>query len=71
MPGSLKGNLEGRICARTTDSTSSIVILDDGSAAKLPPVRGRFILRDNMGFDKIFQAYLLEDIDVYISNKGE
>lgn len=57
IPGALKANLDGRICGHVADSTSSQVILDDGSAADLPAVPGRFILRDGSGVDKIFQAY--------------
>ena len=59
IPGALKANLDGRICGRMPDVATSTVILDDGSAAKLPAVPGRFLLRDGSGHDKIFQAYVL------------
>lgn len=59
--GAMKGVLEGRICGHVSDSQSSIVILDDGSGAKLPAIPGRFIVRDGSGDDKIIQAYLLND----------
>lgn len=59
IPGALKANLDGRICGRMPDVATSTVILDDGSAAKLPAVPGRFLLRDGSGHDKIFQTYVL------------
>lgn len=58
VPGSLKAQLDGRICGHTADAQSSIVILDDGSASKLPAIQGRFIVRDGSGTDEIVQAYL-------------
>lgn len=57
VPGSLKAQLDGRICGHTADAQSSIVILDDGSAAKLPAIPGRFIIRNGSGSDEIIQAY--------------
>lgn len=59
VPGSLKAQLDGRLCGHTADAQSSIVILDDSSGAKLPAVPGRFIIRDGSGADKIIQAYFL------------
>ncbi len=59
VPGALKAQLDGRICGHTADAQSSIVILDDGSGAKLPAIPGRFIVRDGSGNDKIIQAYLI------------
>lgn len=41
----------------SADAQSSIVILDDGSAAKLPAIPGRFIIRNGSGSDEIIQAY--------------
>lgn len=61
VPGALKAQLDGRICGHCADAQSSIVILDDGSGAKLPAVPGRFIVRDGDGCDKIIQAFLLND----------
>lgn len=61
VPGSLKAQLDGRICGHTADAQSSIVILDDGSGAKLPAIPGRFIVRDGNGNDKIIQAYCLTE----------
>lgn len=61
VPGSLKAQLDGRICGHTADAQSSIVILDDGAGAKLPAIPGRFLVRDGMGDDKIIQSYLLPD----------
>lgn len=60
LPGTLKANLDGRICAHTADNQGSIAALDDGSAAKLPAIPGRFILRTGAGPDITFQAYLME-----------
>lgn len=59
VPGALKAQLDGRICGHCADAQSSIVILDDGSGAKLPAVPGRFVIRDGSICDKIVQAYLL------------
>lgn len=57
IPGSLKAHTDGRICGHTADAQSSIVILDDGSASKLPAVPGRFIVRNGCGTDEIIQAF--------------
>ena len=57
VPGSLKAQLDGRICGHTADAQSSIVILDDGSASKLPATPGRYIIRNGSGVDEIIQAY--------------
>ncbi len=64
VPGSLKGQLDGRLCARMADIASSSVILDDGSAAKLPAIPGRYIFRDNSGYDKIIQTYFLNEMEI-------
>lgn len=60
VPGALKAQLDGRLCGHASDAQSSIVILDDGSGAKLPAIPGRFIVRDGTGDDKIIQAYLYQ-----------
>lgn len=65
VPGALKAQLDGRICGHTADAQSSIVILDDGSGAKLPAIPGRFLVRDGSGADKIVQAYFLERDEQY------
>lgn len=57
VPGSLKAQLDGRICGHTADAQNSIVILDDGSAANLPAIPGRFIIRNGSETDDIVQAY--------------
>ena len=57
VPGSLKAQLDGRICGHTADAQSSIVILDDGSAANLPAIPGSFIIRNGSEPDDIVQAY--------------
>ena len=61
VPGSVKANLTARICGHMPDVATSTVMLDDGSAANLPAVPGRFILRDGSSDDVIFQAYLKDD----------
>lgn len=61
LPGILKANLDGRICAHMADNQSSIVALDDASAANLPAIPGRFLLRTGSGPDITFQAYLMPD----------
>lgn len=60
VPGALKAQLDGRLCGHASDVQSAIVILDDGSGAKLPAIPGRFIVRDGTGDDKIIQAYLYQ-----------
>lgn len=65
VPGALKAQLDGRICGHCADAQSSIVILDDGSGAKLPAIPGRFLVRDGSGADKIVQAYFLERDEQY------
>jgi len=63
VPGSLKGNLDGRLAGHMTDNASSIVILDNGNAAKLPAIPGRFIIQNGMGTEQTFQAYLMPPKD--------
>ena len=58
IPGSVKANLDGRICGHTADNPSSMVVLDTANAAKLPAIPGRFILRDGSGLEQVFQAYM-------------
>lgn len=60
VPGPLKAQLDGRLCAHTADAQSSMVIMDDSSASKLPAIPGRFILRDGSGIDKTFQVYFCD-----------
>ncbi|MFR7616890.1 MAG: hypothetical protein ACLUZX_02830 [Subdoligranulum sp.] len=62
VPGSLKAQLDGRICGHTADAQSSIVILDDGSAAKLPAIPGRFIIRNGSGSDRNYSGLLLSPV---------
>lgn len=61
IPGSLKAQLDCRISAHAADDQSSIVIMGDGSAADLPSVKGRFIMRDLSGSNTVFQAFLIGD----------
>ena len=59
IPGSVKGNLDGRICGHMADNTSSIVVLDNADAAALPAIPGRFILKDVGYQNRVFQAFLV------------
>ena len=61
VPGAVKANLDGRIAGHMPDNTASMVILDNGNAAKLPSIPGRFIIRDGTGTEQTFQAYLLSE----------
>lgn len=61
VPGSVKANLAIRICGRMPDVATSTVILDDGAAANLPAIPGRFLLRDGSGHETILQAYIIDD----------
>ena len=58
IPGSVKGNLDGRICGHMADNTSSIVVLDNADAAALPAIPGRFVLKDVGCQNRVFQAFL-------------
>lgn len=69
VPGALKAQLDGRLCGHASDAQSSIVILDDGSGAKLPAIPGRFIVRDGTGDDKIIQAYLYQTNQIQNTGK--
>lgn len=62
VPGALKANLSIRICGHMPDVATSTVILDDGAAADIPAIPGRFLLRDG-GEEVIFQSYLFESED--------
>lgn len=62
IPGSLKAQLDGRMSAHAADDQSSIVIMGDGVAAELPPIPGRFVMRDISGSYTIFQAFLIDNI---------
>ena len=62
IPGSLKAQLDGRMSAHAADDQSSIVIMGDGVAAELPPIPGRFVMRDISGSYTVFQAFLIDNI---------
>lgn len=63
LPGDIKTLCDLRLSAKLPDTASSMCVLDDGSAATLPAIAGRFLLRDGTGIDKIFQAYYYADRD--------
>lgn len=46
VDGSIKANLQGRICFHMADNASSMTILDSVRAADLPDVKGRAIYRN-------------------------
>jgi S-DNA-T family DNA segregation ATPase FtsK/SpoIIIE len=62
IPGSLKANIDNRVCFKTVDSTNSWIVLDDKEAAQYLTTPGRGLLR-TAGEDLIeFQApYLTSD----------
>ena len=61
LPGDIKTLCDIRLSAKLPDTASSMCVLDDGSAAQLPSIPGRFLLRDGTGIDKIFQSYYLDN----------
>ena len=63
LPGDIKTLCDLRLSAKLPDTASSMCVMDDGSAATLPAIAGRFLLRDGTGIDKIFQAYYYADRD--------
>lgn len=60
VPGALKANLSIRICGHMPDVATSTVILDDGAAADIPAIPGRFLLRDGSGDEVVFQSYFFD-----------
>lgn len=53
IPGTLKANMEILITSHCADKESSTIILDNGDAAALPKISGRFLSSDGTEF----QAY--------------
>lgn len=60
VPGSLKANLDGRICGHMEDITSSMIVLDNGDGAKLPGIPGRFIVWQN-SVEQVIQTFIVRD----------
>ena len=64
VPGSIKSNLDVRICGKA-DATLSTIILGDGRADELIPKysQGRFVMADGAQ-DIVFQGFFLGEADV-------
>ena len=64
VPGSIKSNLDGRICGKA-DAILSTIILGDGRANERIPkdAQGRFIMSDGAA-DVVFQAYWFDETNV-------
>jgi hypothetical protein len=60
LPGEVKANLDARIAQGRMDNIPSLMTLDSDAATRLPPIKGRAILR--AGSDQSeFQAYFLAE----------
>lgn len=60
IDGTIKTNLQGRLCFQMPDNASSMTILDSVRAADLPDIKGRAIWRDGMEMSEV-QVPLLSD----------
>ena len=60
IDGTIKTNLQGRLCFQMPDNASSMTILDSVRAADLPDIKGRAIWRDGMEMTEV-QVPLLSD----------
>jgi hypothetical protein len=58
LSGELKANLDARIAQGRMDTTPSLMTLDSDAATKIPPIKGRAILREGNETTE-FQAYFL------------
>ncbi len=58
LPGEVKANLDARIAQGRMDTTPSLMTLDSDAATKIPPIKGRAILRTGQ-LTTEFQAYFL------------
>jgi hypothetical protein len=65
IPGETKANLDARIAQGRMDSIPSNMTLDSDHATRLPPIRGRALIRAGNDFTE-FQAYWLKDKDLDI-----
>lgn len=60
IDGTIKTNLQGRLCFQMPDNASSMTILDSVRAADLPDIKGRAIWRDGAELSEV-QVPLLSD----------
>lgn len=60
IDGTIKTNLQGRLCFQMPDNASSMTILDSVRAADLPDIKGRAIWRDGAEMSEV-QVPLLSD----------
>lgn len=60
IDGTIKTNLQGRLCFQMPDNASSMTILDSVRAADLPDIKGRAIWRDGTELTEV-QVPLLPD----------
>lgn len=60
IDGTIKTNLQGRLCFHMPDNASSMTILDSVRAADLPDIKGRAIWRDGAEMSEV-QVPLLDD----------
>lgn len=60
IPGSVKANIDTRMCYHTVDSTNSWIVLDDKEAAQYLDTPGRGLLRI-MDLDEFQAMYISED----------
>lgn len=60
IDGTIKTNLQGRLCFHMPDNASSMTILDSVRAADLPDIKGRAIWRDGAEMCEV-QVPLLDD----------
>lgn len=60
LPGELKANLDARIAQGRMDTTPSLMTLDSDAATKIPPIKGRAVLRTGSETTE-FQAYFLPE----------
>lgn len=58
LPGEVKANLDARIAQGRMDKTPSLMTLDTLDATKLPPIKGRAVIRQGQAMIE-FQAYFL------------
>lgn len=61
IDGTIKTNLQGRLCFQMPDNASSMTILDSVRAADLPDIKGRAIWRDGTEMSEVQVPLLADD----------
>ncbi len=61
IDGTIKTNLQGRLCFQMPDNASSMTILDSVRAADLPDIKGRAIWRDGTKMSEVQVPLLADD----------